>query len=234
MLTYTPGDSLAHRLDPRTKLLLQVTFVAAAFAHTTPRGLTVLTLLTGGLLALSRVSPRTTLWEFRYALPLLVAGPLVSGATLGAPWFVVSEAVETALASYRVVLALFVSAIYVRTTSPRESRAAIQHTVPGKPGQFLGMGVALVFRFLPVLQSDLGRIREAMAARLGDERPVRARMRLVATAGLNRAFRRADTLALALQARCLAWNPTLPELRFSRLDAPAIVLSAVLAVSVLF
>jgi biotin transport system permease protein len=234
MLTYTPGDSLAHRLDPRTKLLLQVAFVAAAFAHTTPRGLAVFTLLTGGLLALSGVSPRTTLWEFRYALPLLVAGPLVSGATLGAPWFVVGEAVETTLASYRVVLALFVSAIYVRTTSPRESRAAIQHTVPGKPGQFLGMGVALVFRFLPVLQSDLGRIREAMAARLGDERPVRERMQLVATAGLNRTFRRADTLALALQARCLAWNPTLPELQFSRHDVPAIVLAAVLAVSVLF
>lgn len=233
MLTYTPGDSLAHRLDPRTKLLLQVAFVATAFAHTTPRGLAVLTVVTAGLLVLSRVSARTALWEFRYALPLLVAGPLVSGAALGAPWFVVSEAVETALASYRVVLALLVSAIYVRTTSPRESRAAIQHTVPGRAGQFLGMGVALVFRFLPVLQSDLGRIREAMAARLGDERPVRERMQFVATAGLNRAFRRADTLALALQARCLAWNPTLPELQFSRLDAPAIALAAVLAVSAL-
>ena len=233
MLTYTPGDSLAHRLDPRTKLLLQVAFVATAFAHTTPRGLAVLTVVTAGLLALARVSVRTTLWEFRYALPLLVVGPLVSGATLGAPWFVVGEAVETALASYRVVLALLVSAIYVRTTSPRESRAAIQHTVPGRAGQFLGMGVALVFRFLPVLQSDLGRIREAMAARLGDERPVRERMQFVATAGLNRAFRRADTLALALQARCLAWNPTLPELRFSRLDGPAIALAAVLAVSAL-
>jgi biotin transport system permease protein len=233
MLTYTPGDSLAHRLDPRTKLLLQVAFVAAAFAHTTPRGLAVLTVVTGGMLALSRVSAATTLWEFRYALPLLVAGPLVAGATLGAPWFAVSEAVDTALASYRVVLALLVSAIYVRTTSPRQSRAAIQHTIPGKPGQFLGMGVALVFRFLPVLQSDLARVREAMAARLGDERPVRERMQLVATAGLNRAFRRADTLALALQARCLAWNPTLPELQFSRLDAPAIVLAAVLTVSAL-
>ncbi|EJN59654.1 energy-coupling factor transporter transmembrane component T family protein [Halogranum rubrum] len=233
MLTYIPGDSLAHRLDPRTKLLLQITFVAAAVAHTTPRGLAILTGLTALFLAAGRVSPQTALWEFRYALPLLVAGPLVAGVTLGAPWFVVNEAVETALASYRVVLALLVSAVYVRTTSPRESRTAIQRTVPGKPGQFLGMGVALVFRFLPVLQSDLARIREAIAARLGDERPVIERMQLVATAGLNRAFRRADTLALALQARCLAWNPTLPELRFSRLDGPGIVLAAVLAVSAL-
>lgn len=229
MLTYAPGDSLAHRLDPRTKLLVQVTFAAAALAHTTPRGLAFLSVVTGGVLVLSHVSPRATLWEFRYALPLLVAGPVVAGATLGDPWFAVSEAVETALASYRVLLVLFVSAAYVRTTAPRESQAAVQHTVPGKSGQFLGVGIALVFRFLPVLQADLASVRDAMAARLGDERPVHERMQLVATGGLNRAFRRADTLALALQARCLAWNPTLPPLQFSRYDLPAIVLAMVLA-----
>ncbi|SDL97994.1 biotin transport system permease protein [Halogranum gelatinilyticum] len=234
MLTYSPGDSLAHRLDPRTKLLLQITFVASAVAHTTPRGLAVLTGLTAVLLGLSRLSPTTALWEFRYALPLLVVGPLVAGATLGAPWFVVSEARETSLASYRVLLVLLVSAAYVRTTAPRDSRAAIQRSVPGKPGQFLGMGVGLVFRFLPLLQSDLARTREAIAARLGEERPVHERMELVATAGLNRAFQRADTLGLAMQARCLSWNPTLPPLRFTRLDAPAVALAAVLAVSVLF
>lgn len=233
MLTYTPGDSIAHRLDPRTKLLVQVTFAAAALAHTTPRGLALLTVVAGGILVLSRVSPRTTIWEFRYALPLLVAGPVVAGGTFGDPWFVTSEAVETALASYRVLLVLFVSAAYVRTTAPRDSRVAIQRTIPGKPGQFLGVGIALVFRFLPVLQADLARVRDAMAARLGDERAVRERMQLVATAGLNRVFRRADTLALALQARCLAWNPTLPHLRFSRLDAPAITLAVALGVSVL-
>lgn len=234
MLTYTPGDSLAHRLDPRTKLLLQIAFVAAALAHTTPRGLTVLTGVTAVLLALSRVSPTTALWEFRYALPLLVVGPLVAGATFGAPWFVVNEAFETALASYRVLLVLLVSAAYVRTTAPRDSRAAIQRTVPGKAGQFLGLGVGLVFRFLPLLQSDLARTREAIVARLGEERPVHERMQRVATAGLNRAFQRADTLGLALQARCLAWNPTLPPLAFTRLDVPAIVLAAVLTVSLLF
>jgi biotin transport system permease protein len=57
-------------------------------------------------------------------------------------------------------------------------------------------------------------------------------MQLAATAGLSRAFGRADRLALALRARCLAWNPTLPALSFSRRDLLGGVLGLGLAVSV--
>jgi biotin transport system permease protein len=104
--------------------------------------------------------------------------------------------------------------------------------VPGRAGQFLGVGVGLVFRFLPVIQEDLSRIRDAQAARLGTNRSVRDRMRLVATTGINRALGRADRLALALRARCFAWNPTLPPLSFTRLDLPALALAAGLCLAV--
>jgi biotin transport system permease protein len=231
MLTYDPGDGLAHRLDPRTKLLVQFGFVAAAFAHTTPVGLAVLTPVTVGLLLAVRVSPLRTLWAFRFALPFLVVSPLVAAVTLGPPWVVPDDAVGPALASYRVLLVFLVAAAYVRTTPVRETRAAIQRTVPGKPGQFLGVGVGLVFRFLPLLREDLARARSASAARLGTERPLHERMQLVATTGLSRALGRADRLALALRARCFAWNPTLPPLAFGRADVPGLVLGGVLLVA---
>jgi biotin transport system permease protein len=232
MLIYEPGDTLAHRLDPRTKLFVQFAFVAAAFAHTTPAGLAALSLVTGGLLLSAGTSPVRVLWAYRFVLPFLVVSPVVEGLTLGPPWFVPGDAVFPLLSSYRVFLILLVSAAYVRTTPVRETRAAIQRTVPGKPGQFLGIGVALVFRFLPVLRDDVSRAREAMAARLGTERRLDERMRLVATAGLSRAFGRADRLALALRARCLAWNPTLPALAFERRDAVGAVVGLGLAASV--
>jgi biotin transport system permease protein len=232
MLTYEPGDSLAHRLDPRTKLFVQIAFVAAAFAHTTTGGLAVLSGVTGTLLLAADTSPVRTLWAYRVVLPFLVVSPLVEGLTLGSPWFVPGDAVFPLLASYRVFLILLVSAAYVRTTPVRETRAAIQRTVPGRAGQFLGIGVALVFRFLPVLRDDVRRAREAAAARLGTERRLDERMQLAATAGLSRAFGRADRLALALRARCLAWNPTLPALSFSRRDLLGGVLGLGLAVSV--
>ena len=233
MLTYAPGDSFAHRLDPRSKLLVQFGFAGAAFAHTTPRGLAALTAVVALALSAARLSPLAALAAYRALLPLLFAGPLVAALTLGPPWIAPSDAVAPALASYRLALVFLVAAAYVRTTPVRETRAAIQWTVPGRTGRMLGAGVGLVFRFLPVLRRDLLAIREASLARLGDRRPVRERMRLVAIAGLNRAFGRADRLALALRARCFAWNPTLPALSFVARDAPAIALGVGLAVAAL-
>ena len=172
MLSYTPGDSLAHRLDPRTKLLAQAAFAAAAFVYTTPRGLAAFTLVTAVFLVAGRLSPVRAIRGYLPALPFLAAGPVVS-------------------------------VVEIRVWA----------------GRLLGIGVALVFRFLPLLRGDLRRVREASATRLGGERGLRDRMEVVASAGIRRAFGRADRLALALRARCFAWNPTLPELRFGRADA---------------
>jgi biotin transport system permease protein len=229
MLSYTPGSSLAHRLDPRTKLAAQIAFAVAAFVHTTPGGLAALTLLALGILASARLSPYSAIYAYRFALPFLLVGPLIEGLTLGG--FDLTRAFETGLASYRVLLILLVSAAYVRSTPVRESRAAIQWAVPGKPGAFLGMGTAFVFRLLPLLVADLKRAREAMNARLASERAVHERMALLAVTGVERALGRADGFSLALRARCFAWNPTLPTLTFGRLDLPALALAAGLALT---
>ncbi|MFD1598654.1 energy-coupling factor transporter transmembrane component T family protein [Halobellus rarus] len=240
MLTFTPGDSLAHRLDPRTKLLAQAAFAAAAFAHTTPRGLLGATVVAAAFLVAGWLSPLRAIRGYLPALPFLAAGPLISvvdvavGSTALA-WSIgvdPSAATGPLLASYRVLLILLVSAVYLHTTPVRDSRAAIQRLVPGRAGRLLGVGVALVFRFFPLLRADLRAVREASAARLGEERPLRERIRIVAAAGLRRAFGRADRLALALRARCFAWNPTLPVLRFGRLDVLGLLVVAALAGSI--
>ncbi|AFK17961.1 energy-coupling factor transporter transmembrane protein EcfT [Haloferax mediterranei ATCC 33500] len=228
MLTYEPGDSLAHRLDPRTKLAVQMSFAAAGFAHTTPVGLTVLGVVAAVCLRAADTAPFSALYSLRYAIPFLAVGPIVEAARLSSPWFEPAAAVDPALASIRVMLVFLVAAAYVRTTPVRESRAAIQRLVPGRFGVALGVGVALVFRFLPLVRRDLLRVREAQAARLGDERRLDERLSLVAAGGLRRSFARADALALALRARCFAWNPTLPVIRLGRRDVPGVVLALAL------
>lgn len=233
MMGYAPGDTLAHNLDPRTKLAVQVTFAAAAFAHTTPRGLAALSVVAAGVLVSGRVSPVAVARDYRFLFPFLGAAVVVELLTWGAPWLQPSEAVRPLLASYRVLLVVAVADVYVRTTPARESRAALQWLVPGRIGRLLGAGVGLVFRFLPLLRRDLLTVRDASKARLGDQRPVTERMRVVATAGLNRAFARTDRLSMALRARCFSWNPTLPRLRLARRDVPALVLAACLAAAAL-
>jgi biotin transport system permease protein len=49
--------------------------------------------------------------------------------------------------------------------------------------------------------------------------------------GLTRAFERADRLAVALQARCFAWNPTLPALAFERADYPVLAAGVALGLA---
>ena len=231
MIEYEADDAFAHRLDPRTKLAAQVGFAVAALAHTSLSALAVLTALTLLALLLARVSLRGALYSYRFALILLAAAPLVAALALGPPWFVPGDATEPLAASYRVLLILLVSACYVRSTPIRASRAAIQRTIPGRLGQGLGVGVALVFRFFPVVLDDLRTIRSASAARLGDQRGIVTRATHLGTTGLARAFTRADRLGVALQARCFSWNPTLPPLAFQRRDVPVLVVAVVLGVS---
>lgn len=227
MLSYEPGGGLARALDPRTKLAAQAGIAVAAFAHTDVPGLLATTVVVLLALAAARIGPVAALGEYGPLVPFLVGAPLLAGLTWGDPWFVVADAVQPTLASYRSVLLLAVGAAYVKTTPVRESRAAVQWLVPGKVGRGLALGVAFVFRLLPLLQADLQRSRQAVRARLGDERPLHERMRLVGLDGLRRATRRADGLAVALRARCLSWNPTPPPLAVGWRDG--VVLAGVAA-----
>ncbi len=229
MERFVPGDTVAHRLDARTKLAVQAGFALAAFVHTTTTGLAALTALVLATLRVTDTPLVASLRSYRAVLPFLLFAPLLAGFTLEAPYFAPGRAVYPALAAYRMVLVLLVGTVYLRTTPVRRTRAAVQWLVPGRVGTFLGMGTAFVLRLLPLLRSDLARIREASAARLGTERGVVERVRLVGVTGLARAFARADRFALALRARCFAWNPTLPELRFARVDWVGFGLAAALA-----
>ncbi|GAB3669193.1 energy-coupling factor transporter transmembrane component T family protein [Halopiger thermotolerans] len=231
MLTYEPDDTLAHQLDPRSKLAVQIGFAATALAHTGVRALLALSAVTALVLAAARVPLGRTLYEYRFAFVVLSIAPPLAALTFGSPWIDVGSGLASARASYRVVLILLVSAAYVRSTPVRDSRAAIQRTIPGKAGQLLGIGIALVFRFLPVLKGDIRTIRDAMAARLGTERGAVDRASTLALLGFSRAFDRADRLALALQARCFSWNPTLPPLSFGRVDAVALGIAVALGLT---
>ncbi|WP_049933614.1 energy-coupling factor transporter transmembrane component T family protein [Halarchaeum acidiphilum] len=226
MLSHEPGDTLGHRLDPRTKLAVQAVVAAVALAHATPRWLLALTVVC--LLALRGcgLSVPAALAEYRGVLPFLLVAPLLGALRLGPPWVDPAAAIDPLLSVYRTLLLLALAAAYVHTTPPRDSRAAVAWLLPGTVGRYCALGVSLVFRFLPLLQSDLRRLRAASWVRLGDERRVDRRVAHLAIGALARAFRRADALALALRARCLSWNPTPPALAFEWRDYAVLCVAA--------
>jgi biotin transport system permease protein len=225
MLTYTPGDSAIHRLDPRAKLFFQFAFAAAAFLGPSVPRLVALFALGVGCLQLAGLAVRRVVRTYWIVLVVLSLGPLIAGLSVGTPGLSPARARDSLQSVARVVPVLLVSAAYVHTTPVRETRAAIQRTVPGRTGQLLGTGVGLTFRFLPVVRADLRTIRDAIAARGGDRRPIYRRASRIATLAVGRALDRSDQLSVALQARCFAWNPTLPPLSFDRRDYLVVVLA---------
>jgi biotin transport system permease protein len=231
VLTYEPGPSPAHRLDPRSKIAFQVGFAVAAFAHWSPPALAGLTGVAAVSLAAARLSPLRVLRSFRFVLLLLAIAPVLAMVALHPPWLLPERALPSVVAGYQVVLVLFVAGAYVRSTPVRETRAAIQRHVPGRPGQLLGVGVGLVYRFFPLLTGDLRRTRRAIRARGGDHRPAHQRVKFLVIAGVRRVFERAARLSLALRARCLAWNPTPPALSFGRADAAVALAGLALALT---
>jgi biotin transport system permease protein len=232
VLTYRPGTTVVHQLDPRSKLLFQGGFAVAVFTHDSLAALTGLTALALAALWLAALSPVRILRSFRFILLLLAIAPPIAALSVGPPWFVTAQALKAAVAGYQVVVMLLVAGAYVRTTSVRKTRAAIQRHVPGRAGQLVGVGVGLVFRLTPVLVADIRRIRDAIDARSGQNRSTIDRVRRLALVGIRRAFTRASRLSLALRARCFAWNPTLPPLSFSWIDVPVIMASVGLVLSV--
>ena len=231
MLRYEPGETLAHRLDPRAKLAVQFGLAVAAVMFPTPAGFTVVGTVTLAALAAGRLSPFRVVRAYWVVFLFLSVGPALGGLALGPPWFRVDPALASLRSVARVVPVVFASAVYVRTTPVRETRAAIQQVGPGRVGRLFGVGIGLVFRFFPVVLDDLRAVQEAVRARGGERRPLLGRVQPVLVRGLQRTLLRADRLSLALRARCFAWNPTPPDLRFGRRDYPVAALGVALACS---
>lgn len=218
MLTYRPGNTPAHRLDPRSKLTVQVGFAVAVFGTIDPYNLALLALVPLGALAATRLSPFAVVRSYSILLVVLALGPVLAVVRVGPPWIAPERAVPAFLSVSRVALVLFVSSAYIVSTPVRDSRAAVQRLIPGRLGQLLGVGVGLTLRFLPLVGSDIAQIRMAIRARGGETRSLVDRVQRITLVGTRRAFGRADHLSLALRARCFAWNPTLPALCFRRRD----------------
>jgi len=231
MIAYAPGDTLAHRLDPRSKVAFQFGLAVFAVAHATPRGLAASFALALLALATARLSPLRALRAYWVILAVLALGPVIAGLTLGPPWVRADPALASLASVLRIVPILLVSAAFVHATPVRDVRAAIQWAVPGRLGRLLGVGVGLTIRFVPVVRGDVAAARDAIRARGGDARPFYERAGRIALLSVQRALARADALAVALRARAFSYNPTLPELRFRSRDVPVVLAGVTLAVS---
>ncbi len=130
------------------------------------------------------------------------------------------------------------AAVLTMTTPPSDLVGGIERLLRplsrvGIPSQDLAVMIAMALRFMPMLLEEYDRLRMAQMARGADFTTGSLALRTRAVAALAvplllSAFRRADELAVAMEARGYRRGPrtTLRELLFSRRDLGAFAVMA--------
>ena len=219
---YYPANSFVHRLDPRTKILITTAYVVVLFLVRGTAGYAAAALFTLVVALLARIPPRLLLRSLRPVLFLLVLTvvlhALMSGRegvllwSLG-PLRVTREGLSLGLQmGVRLTLLIITSSLLTLTTSPIELTDGIEQLLRpanrvGLPVHELAMMMTIALRFIPTLMEEADRIIKAQMARGADFQHgsftarIRSLVPILVPLFIG-AFRRADELAMAMEARC--------------------------------
>ena len=218
---YYPGNSFIHRLDPRTKILSTLLLIVAVFLANTAIGYAALCAMVLFIILVSCLPFMLVLKSVKPLLFIIVL-TLVLHAVMGQgehvlyQWKfikVTEEGLQLGVQmAMRLILLLMISSILTFTTSPIVLTDGIEallrpFRVIGVPAHELAMMMTIALRFIPTLMEETDRIIKAQTARgadfSGGNLLVRAKNMLPILVPLFiSAFRRADDLAVAMEARC--------------------------------
>ncbi|NLM84930.1 MAG: energy-coupling factor transporter transmembrane protein EcfT [Clostridiales bacterium] len=250
---FFPGDSVLHKLDPRTKLILTLVYVVTLFAAVGPvtYGLMFVTLVLSVLL--SKINLKTILRSIRPLVFIIVFTFVLNifftrGTPIFKVWFitVTREGLVTAVKMVaRLVMLIVGTFLLTYTTSPIALTDGLERLLsPLKkirvPVHELAMMMSIALRFIPTLIEETDKIISAQKARGADFesgnliRRAKALLPILVPLFVS-AFRRAEELAVAMESRCYhggEGRTRLKQLKLARRDAVAFLLGAALIVAV--
>lgn len=242
---YYPADSVIHKLDPRVKLSATIVYIVSLFLF---RSIPGFVLATAVLIALTRISglPFRLMAKGIRAIWALIAITaffnlfFTSGELLWGIGFI--EITDTGLKnavyfSTRLVYLILGSSILTLTTTPNKLTDGIETglRVLNKiriPVHEIAMMMSIALRFIPLLGDEAERIKKAQTARGADFssggliRKVKSLVPILVPLFVS-AFRRANDLALAMEARCYhggEGRTKMKPLRYERQDYIAYLL----------
>ena len=253
---YFPGRSALHRMDPRAKILLTIAMIAAVFAAGTWLGYVMLFAFAFAAIRISGVGMKFVLRGLKPILFIVVLTFLINiffttGGTALVHWKFINITDKGLYAAtrmaLRLILLVLVTQLLTLTTSSIALTDAIEALLKplakiGFPAHEMAMMMSIALRFIPTLVEETDKIMKAQQARGADfesgnliER-ARAMLPLLVPLFVS-AFRRADELAMAMEARCYrgGQNRTrMKQLHFTKLDAQAaLCVGVVLALAVI-
>ena len=244
---YFPGNTVIHRLDPRTKLLFTVLYIVALFSAKGGVTYAVLFAVLCASIAVSRIHPRNILRGMKPILFIIVLTAVLNiFYTPGDPiwqWKFLKITVEGLWAAFFMVLRIsfLITCTFMLTytTSPIMLTDGLERLLgPLKklrvPVHELSMMMSIALRFIPTLIEETDKIMSAQKARGADFetggliKKAKALIPLLVPLFIS-AFRRADELAVAMECRCYhggEGRTKLHPLRYQRRDYVTLLLGA--------
>lgn len=234
---YVPGNSLVHRLDPRMKITIIFLFVIIVFFANNVVSYSILTAFAIITIVITRIPFRfilkglTPVWFliiFTFILHLIVTkeGSVVFDLF---GFKIYSGAIILGFAiSLRFFLLILITSLLTLTTTPIEITDAIEDMLhPLKKIKFpvheLALMMSISLRFIPTLLQETDKISKAQASRGVDFRtgPMKERLKAIVPLLVPlfvSAFKRAEELAMAMEARGYQGGEGRTKLRQLKID----------------
>ena len=246
---YMPLDSVVHKMDPRSKIMIMLFLMVAIFIPAGVLGYVIIGIFILLSLYLSKLNikyalrtmkPMLWMMAFLLVINLLViktGTPLISikGFTI------YSDAVnQTLYIVVRLMLMVIITTVLTATTKPLDLTLGIEKLLKpfekiGVPAHIIAMMISIALRFIPTLIEETQRIMNAQASRGVDLENGSIKEKIMAILSLIvplfvSAFDRADQLANAMEAR--GYDPSRKRTRYKVLklqtiDYASMILSVV-------
>ena len=241
---YFPGDTIVHRLDARSKLMLVILYIVCIFVANSFLSYGLALLAISCCVALSKIHPRMLLRGLKPLVFIMVfTGIMNMFYTPGEPlvtfWIltITREGVRNGVFMLlRIMMLVSGTFLLTYTTSPIAITDAMEFLMtPLKPFRVpvheLAMMMSIALRFIPTLIEETDKIMSAQKARGADFETGTIKERAQALLPLLvplfvSAFRRADELATAMECRCYhggEGRTRMKQLRFHARDAVAML-----------
>jgi len=246
---YYPTDSFIHRLDARAKLLgviMYITFLLFA-NHFVAYGIAIVFIAV--IIKISKVPPLMLFRGLRAVMFVLIFAAFINlfltpGDTVLFSFGFLRLTTEGILMAFQMVLRLVLlitgSSILTLTTSPIQLTDGIEALLsPLKrikvPAHDIAMMMTIALRFIPTLADELDKIMKAQKARGADFETgsllKRARNLIPILIPLFiSAFKRADELATAMEARCYRGDVNRTKMKAMKMSPMDIFALAVMLV----
>lgn len=218
---YYPAKSVLHRLDPRVKLVSTLLYLISLFLFKSIPGYIMATLFLFGVIRASKVPFKHIVKGLRAVVMLLIITVIFNlfltrdGAVLFHKWiFTITEGgLRTAVyMTIRLIYLIIGSSLMTFTTTPNELTDGIEKLLYPLnklhvPVHEVAMMMSIALRFIPILLEETDKIMKAQIARGADLESgnmiQRAKSMIPILVPLFvSAFRRANDLAMAMEARC--------------------------------